>query len=370
MKIVVTFETYSYNYIKFLRGCLLANHHTVIRVINKVKPQSRLIPRFIKNLIPLIRIDDYRRIPLDADMWLYGLDEEQCRGPIDPCHVDLLRRFKGHIAFYQNGDLLDFSIDRIPPDLVEKASLFLRNNWPADETKIHPAVRSRAGFVNPFLKRKKPVYGASLGRRPHGVMFYGVNTGLGGQAGNRIRAIRLLKEHERAIAFTGGLIHTRHSAKYAPVPPDLLVDELSTEEHDRILSSSKICLALCGDNPATYRFFEGLSRRCLVLAQDFSDVNFKSCGLRAGVHYVVIRRDLSDCIEKISYYLAHLDEAQKIADEGYGHYKKNIAIRGVRIAQPLYEEIVASWKNLYRPVDHPSLSSRLFASVMPYIKNM
>jgi spore maturation protein CgeB len=129
-------------------------------------------------------------------------------------------------------------------------------------------------------------------------------------------------------------------------------------------------LALWGNCPLTFRFFEGLSRRCLVLAQDLSGLRFASCGLTPGVHYVAVKSDLSDLIEKASYYSSHCKDAQVIADAGFAHFKNYYAFRGVRYPAALFDEIAASWKGLLKPVVRPSLLSGILANLLPHINGI
>ena len=364
MKFIFTSEDFSYNLIKYVRGGLLAKYHTVVRLVETTKPLYRLLPRSMRARLPLIAVTDWRELPLDADAWFYGLSYGKRSRPLDPAHADLLRNYRGALVFYQNDDGLDFFLHKIPGDLVEKAALFLRNHWPADGSKIPAVIKDRTGFINPYLHRLKPEAGEELRQRPIEIAFYGLNTG--GCSGQlyREKAVRLLRSAGGGL--TGGLIQ---SDEY-PAPGELCVGRLSPREHLRTISRSKICLALWGNCPLTFRFFEGLSRRCLVLAQDLSGLRFASCGLTPGVHYVPIMSDLSDLIAKTSYYSSHGKDAQAIADAGFAHFKNYYAFRGVRYPAALFDEITASWKGLLKPVARPSLSSGILANLLQHINSI
>jgi len=90
--------------------------------------------------------------------------------------------------------------------------------------------------------------------------------------------------------------------------------------------------------------FESLSCRSLCIVQSLAEITFADCGLMPEVHYVECKKYLSDLVSKITYYLDHLKEAQSIADAGYLHFKKNFAMRGVSLPDPVYNQMVSTWK--------------------------
>jgi glycosyltransferase involved in cell wall biosynthesis len=139
-------------------------------------------------------------------------------------------------------------------------------------------------------------------------------------------------------------------------------------EHERLLRNAKICLAPWGNHPLTYRLFEGMALRCLVVAQTIGATDFLDGGMQAGTHYVEVAADLSDLTDKVGYYLAHLSEAQRIADAGHEHFTRYFASRGSLISSWILEATVASWGDLYRPGQDRGilsatrgLAARLFA---------
>lgn len=361
MKFIFTREDFSYDLIKYVRGGLLARHHTVVRLVESVKPVYRLLPRSVR---PVVNVTDQHELPSDADAWFHGLSFEKRSQPLDAAQAELLRKFRGAIAFYQNDDGLDFFLEKIPGDLIDKAKLFLRNHWPADESRIPPVIRDRTGFINPYLHRLEPEAGEELGQRPFRTTFYGLNTGECLGERYRERAMRTLRNAN--VGLQGGLVQS----DLYPAPQELCVQKLAPQEHLRTLSRSKICLALWGNCPLTFRFFEGLSRRCLVMAQDLGALRFASCGLTPGVHYAVVKSDLSDLAEKISYYQAHPGAAQATADAGFNHFKNYLTWRGVRFSSGLFDEIASSWKGLLRPVERPSFFSHVLAGLLPYINSI
>jgi hypothetical protein len=119
--------------------------------------------------------------------------------------------------------------------------------------------------------------------------------------------------------------------------------------HTRRLRDTQICIAPWGNHPLTYRMFEGLACRCLVLVQSLRDCAIVDDGLAPGRHYVEVAADLSDLTELARHYLAHPDEAQLIADAGHRHFVARLASRGGLVSQWIFDACVASWGSLYRP---------------------
>lgn len=298
---------------RYLRGGLLRNYHQV---------------RLVK---------DFSKVP-EADLWLHGLSHLPDH-PFQESVQNAMKSFSGAIAFFRNDDGIDFAIDAIPDELRKRTACFMRNVWPSDLGGFAQEIREKNGFLNPILKPHRAHAGKQLANRACPVTFFGAPTGTG--RFTRIDALRLIKQ--AGLPFTGGLYENRVD----PSPPsDLAVTALGTREHLRLLSDARISLVLHGNNPLTFRFFESFSRRCLVVAQDLGCVRFADCGFTAGVHYVAVKHDLSDLVDRVEYYCDHLDEAQKIADAGFRHFKECFEFSGVNLPQPLYRQIVGSWKNI------------------------
>jgi glycosyltransferase involved in cell wall biosynthesis len=211
-----------------------------------------------------------------------------------------------------------------------------------------------------MLKPMGPHAGPPLAERPVGAIFYGTRTGLSNLADGknaREQTVRLMR--------ASGSPHAE--ARYQAAP-DLVAPRMHEREHAKLLRGSKICIAPWGNHPLTYRLFEGMALRCLVVAQSIRATAFVDGGLEAGRHYVEIADDLSDLVEKVGYYLANLSEAQRIADAGHEHFVRHFAARGSLISSFIFEKTIASWGDLYRPGQERGvvaasrrLAARLFA---------
>lgn len=339
MKILFTEEDgYIHNRARYMRGGLIKNYH-------HVKATA-----------------DYEHIP-DADIWFHGISHLPEIKDFSPLYKKL-ENFNGQLILFQNNDELEFNVERVPENLINKAVMILRNTWPSNVSNIHPIVRNRTGFLNPLLKPDKAVAGNELAKRTTVVSFHGAATGYG--ESTRIDALRMLRN--AGIPFNGGIF----SSPLVPVKPpeDLLISPIKRKEYLRILGDTQISLALHGYNPLTFRLFESFSRRCLVIAQDLSDIKFVDCGLKSGVHYVSVNKNLSDLVEKVSYYMDHLDEAQKIADAGFIHFRKYFQFSGVDIPQTLYNEILKTWPNIELGKGPFSLITLALRLVLPLIHSL
>ncbi len=331
----------SFDRTRYLWGALIRNWHTVSKS-RRWKPP-----------------------PAGCDIWFHDVEVQF---PFAEHLKDRLHDFEGHLVLFRTDDRMDFPFQKIPNDLLSRANLFLAAHWRTDASAIPETFRDRCGYINPILRPFSPRSGSSLREREQRVVFYGVRTGgknLPDGGNSREKALRTLLDKD--LPFEGGFVD---GGPDHPTPEDLLVPRLSTREHFQRLDATSICLCLWGYCPLTYRFFEGLSRRNLVVTQTLSGLHFARGGLEAGVHYVELKADLSDMQEKLEYYLTHSDEAQRIADAGHERFRSHFAFRGLDFPQPLFEEISATWGGILDKVHKPTLRARALKRVLPWIRNL
>ncbi|HET9956844.1 MAG TPA: glycosyltransferase [Polyangiaceae bacterium] len=284
--------------------------------------------------------------PPGTDVWIYGLGVVGAPA-IEPRVVGQLLDAQAAVVLTQLCDAESMCFERIPHELAIRARLFLRNHWPSDSHSIPAAFRDRIGWAPPMIKSMPARPGRLLRERSHGAIFFGTRTGFSNMPGNknaREEVVRILRAS--GLPFLGGLLH--HGAECYRTEPSLLVPRLRERTHLKHLANSKICLAPWGNHRLTYRLFEGMAMRCLVLAQPIRSTRFLDAGLEPGTHYVEIAPDLSDLADAVRYYLNHLDEAQCIADAGHEHFKKYFAARGPLISKWIFDSVVGSWGDLYR----------------------
>ena len=287
--------------------------------------------------------------PAGTDVWMHGLGIAP-QIPLDPGLLRSLLATRAELALFQVCDAPSMFFQRLPPELMARTRLFLRNHWPSDRSGFPLEASDRIGWLPPMLKTMHPRAGQPLAQRTIATMFYGSRTGYGNLAGGRNardETVRLMRDS--GLPFEGGLL-PHNESQYQP-PAELTVPRMHKHAHTRRLRDTRICIAPWGNHALTYRLFEGLACRCLVLAQSLRDCAIVDDGLTAGRHYVEVAADLSDLTELARYYLAHLDEAQRIADAGHQHFVTRLAARGRLASQWIFDACVASWGSLYRPSD-------------------
>jgi glycosyltransferase involved in cell wall biosynthesis len=298
--------------------------------------------------------------PPDTDVWFHGLGVHGAP-PLGDDVVQALLAARAECVLFQLCDHPTMSFERIPEALAARARLFLRNHWPADLERVPEPFRARLGFLPPMLKPMAPSAGRELAARTGGAIFFGTRTGFANMADGlnaREQAVRLLRGS--GLPFVGG-ISPHAEARYA-TSPELLVPRMTEAEHTRLLADSKVCVAPWGNHPLTYRFFEGMALRCLVVAQPVREERFLDGGLVAGRHYVEVAADLGDLVEVVRYYLSHPSQAQRIADAGHAHFRQFLASRGPLISSYSFDATVASWGELYRPAAEQGLASKARAA--------
>ena len=218
-------------------------------------------------------------VPQRADVWLHGLGGATLRAPADEADNARLVAFPRDVVIYQLCDSDSMSFQKLLPPLREKARLFLRNHWPTDKHGVPSELVSRLGYLPPMIRPITPHPGVRLTDRGGGAIFYGTPTGKLYFPEGRERLIKLLRGS--GLPFEGGLSPDPQCPREPP--PGLTVPRIQPKDHARRLADAKICLAPWGNHKLTYRLFEGLAARCLVITQPFDDIDFLHGGLRAGV---------------------------------------------------------------------------------------
>jgi len=305
--------------------------------------------------------------PKDADVWFVGMGWDW-RLPFDDTLRKQILAFRGEVVIFQVCDAESMFFHRIPDDVAARTRLFLRNHWPTDKSKIDEKFRDRLGKMPPMMDPLTPSEGKPLAERSRASMFRGTRTAgpntLADGRNARDVTVRLMRAS--GIPFEGGILP--HTVKEYIAEPDLLVDKISPAEHARRLRDTRMCLAPWGNHKLTYRLYEGLAFRCLALTMPIGEVDFIDGGLKAGKHYIELAPDLSDLVDKVRYYLDHLDEAQRIADAGFAHYKMYFEYRDGLPSEYCVEKALESWGDLYRPTTDPSVVARsrsLVAKLVP-----
>jgi hypothetical protein len=305
--------------------------------------------------------------PAGTDVWFHGLGWDW-RLPFDETLLAQLLSFPGDIVLFQVCDAESMHFHRIPAPLAARTKLFLRNHWPTDKSGVPEELRDRLAWMPPMMERLIPSWGKPLADRSRHSLFRGTRTAgpntLPDGSNARDVTVRLMRAS--GLPFEGGILPSKQKEYIAA--PDLLVPKIPPAEHARRLRDTRMCLAPWGNHKLTYRLFEGLAFRCLAFTQPIGAVSFLDGGLQAGKHYVELAPDLSDLVEKVRYYLEHLDEAQVIADAGFAHYREFFEYQDGLPSRYCMEETLRSWGDLYHPVTTPGLVDRsraLVARLLP-----
>ena len=361
MRVKITCEERcNYSRIKPLAGALVRNGHTV----RLVRPGRR---------------DDWV-----CEIRFHGLaDDEELQLPGRTAQ-ELLAQ-DADLVLFRNDDAPRFMEGSLPAEVAARARLFLVTYRWEDWRLIAPDLRDRVGFLNPLLDPLQPHAGEQLADRRSAVVFYGAQTGVpegveanAGMAaafrclpyprlpGGSTRAdgLRLL----RGVGFPleGGLTHALLGADVS----DIQVPRIGRQEYLSALDACAICFCPWGYAPLTYRLFEGLARRNLVVVQSLAGLEFADGGLTAGEHYIEVRRDLSDLADKVGAALADPARSQAVADRGHAFFRENLSYRGLDLPQGLYEEIVSGWGGLLEPTVHRGPWCRAQSAVLPYLRNL
>lgn len=310
----------------------------------------------------------FKQSPTETDdqqsLWFHGLTENQ---KLSDRYIKPMEAFRGKLVFFRNDDSNSFFIDQIPSHLFEKSHRILRNHWPSNSKLVDPNILEKSGFINPILKPNKSFFGKDLIHRENDITFYGKMTGgnnLHGNENARVKGIEICKG--LPYRFKGGLIPSKDYNH----PKHLEVIPIKQIEHMHLLNNTKICLAFWGNSPLTYRLFEGLASRCLVIAQSLESIKFANCMLEPNKHFLEVKPDLSDLEEKIYSGLNDLHFAQDIANNGYNHFKKHFEFDGVNLPQTLYEEIISTWNNILQTKPINTINYHLRKFILSHTKSI
>merc|ERR1712048_822855 len=100
---------------------------------------------------------------------------------------------------------------------------------------------------------------------------------------------------------------------------------------------------------SSWRVPQLLSSGALVFLQENSDMDLIHAWMTPWVHFVPVRNDLSDLVQKVDYMIAHDGEAQRIANAGYMFFKANVT----RASTACY-----IWRPIRSIADHSDLQKR------------
>jgi glycosyl transferase family 1 len=334
-------EKQIYSRIKYLRGGLIGSGHTV-RLARPAAPPAK-----------------------PCDVWLHGVSPRP-EVSIRPDLVQAMLSFPGRLVFFKTDDCTFFPLDSIHEALRSRASCMLANFW-QNGADVPELADYPTGLITPFLDPLDSDPGRDLVFRENRVVFYGAQTGVESLPdGSNARAAAIRRIRDAGIPFLGGITFWHEFDN----DMELLAPRLPKREFMNLLGDSTICLALWGNARLTYRLFEGLSRRAIVVCQSLRDVRFADAGLEPGEHYLEVRADLADLEEVLDHAMSNLESLQAMADRGHALFRERCAYSGIALPRPLVDQITATWGDWMEPVASPSLKNGVLRRLLPRVKNL
>lgn len=122
------------------------------------------------------------------------------------------------------------------------------------------------------------------------------------------------RENFMRMFFDNPLFNIRDTAKDSSNPPEWQQQkEMTLYDH----LSFRYIMALEGNDVASNLKWVMSSNSCAVMPRPTCETWFMEGKLIPGYHYIEIREDYSDLIDKIQYYEAHPEEAQAIVEHAH-----------------------------------------------------
>lgn len=252
----------------------------------------------------------------EADVWFID-----CIWPhkIEQSIIEEMIAFKGQIILISLGDWNIFKLDGLPDELINKVTAFAKIQWDHDLTIYDPRIIAKRITVHPFLIGGLP---QPIIKKPK-VCFFGLPTGTEDAKNNlRIQACRILKDQPW---FVGGIVGQEPGAN----PRDIAGIEIGHRPRNFYLNTiNQSLLSLCmpGNSPLTYRMFESLGVGSAVVSCCLEDVKWLNY-MEPGVHYFVVKQDLSDLLVVCKRAINNNTQAHQIAAAGYALYQDYYAIQ-------------------------------------------
>ena len=131
---------------------------------------------------------------------------------------------------------------------------------------------------------------------------------------DRLRCIELVSK-QKGWKSMAGLANRKHRPL---APPLLTMKKFSLLEHYTKQCQSRINIAIRGIGEKTWRHMETLGMGCFLLMHETDCVwpaDFSGC-------VAIVKKDFSDLVETIDYYLSHDKEREEIAAAGRNYYDK------------------------------------------------
>jgi len=126
--------------------------------------------------------------------------------------------------------------------------------------------------------------------------------------------------------FSTNKIRSKQAQLFNNIPGSNIQDikksnRISFDEYMKIIAASKIVWCPPGGRPKTHREIEAMCCEVAVLMPEQHILEPET--LEPDVHYICVKPDYSDAIQKCQYYLDHEDKRKEIAHNGRMWYERN-----------------------------------------------
>jgi len=220
--------------------------------------------------------------------------------------IDFMERGKRIRAWYDWTDFTRTHLDLVgPKDVYFKIEL--------DKKDLQPRVYSIGQITDPLIFEYQAKWRREKDSKKYDCDVY-ANMRVTDYK-MRLLCIQTVKAQKKGWKLDVGL----RGRVNRPVPPaGLSTRRLSLPDTYSKQCHSRICLAVRGIGEKTWRHMEILGMGCCLLMHETTcawPANLSGCA-------IVVKRDFSDMVERIEYYLSHGKEREEIAKAGADYYDK------------------------------------------------
>ena len=286
-------------------------------LLGKVLPSIHDPMDFFKNNTNIIHeIKDIG----DYDIWFFDLSSWE--GEKTP-YLDLLHKFKGVLICINYEDGYRFFQHKMDFYLMDKIQAYINNAVYVDRGRYDKRIRNKLILATSYVSNSQDFKNISIPfkNKEKRAIFTGSLTG-SSETGNKIEEncrinipLKLINAGKNCIFNIHGFDPSRKSV-FDNFDIKYKKDILSREKFIELYSNSMIVLSIKGNGHTLNRYFEGQACGSLIFSTPFDKVvEFIGQGT-SGKDYVEIDFSGDDVVEKIDYYLNHIDEAEKISKSG------------------------------------------------------
>lgn len=272
----------------------------------------------------------------DADIWFVD-----CIWPhaIELSIIEEMIAFKGQIVLLSLGDRNIFKLNYLPDELINKVTAFAKIQWDHNLTIYDSRILTKMITIHPFLIGGLP----QPSTKKLQACFFGLPTGAKNTCDNlRIRACHILKGQPW---FVGGIVGQENGAD----PRNINGIEIGHRPRNfylRTINQSLLSLCMPGNSPLTYRMFESLGVGSAVVSCCLENIKWLN-HMKPGIHYFVVKPDLSDLLEICEQAIHNEAQTRQIAAAGYALHQDYYAIQSDGgLSNRIWQDIQAQFSSV------------------------